>query len=458
MLESFRLLCCAREERDPPEPAARTPDVKAKGKEEKSKASEVQAPKVQPPEEEVAAVEEDEEVCTLRMKEQLERVRATLFKVIDDEVGDIYDRADASGSGSISFDDVKELFQEWGLEPPPKLKAFDFNRSGNIQREEVEAIMKFTFANAPEETCKVILMQSQIAREWVEESWKLGVRSTDKENGEVVIRAQVLVDLFSHFEEINKRGDLNEDEIRVKIKEYDTDSSGVLTFSEYQNLYLFFLATMYEDLKGDNASNASEDAELDAAAFKEHMANIKTELNQVLEDAINSAFRNADPDNFGHITFGVAERVYKDYATLDFHTKDDGTLDDMVQQHEFVDLVKKACETKDMLCRAVLRDDDRVKNWSAQAWKMCIQKELNEDTAILGASIIIHIMEWLSEVNETDEFDEELATEMLDEFDLDKTGSIAKDEFHAFFLKILSLMVAALSEEKRIAQEAMATH
>eukprot|EP00928_Gymnodinium_smaydae_P089344 TRINITY_DN73321_c0_g1_i1.p1 TRINITY_DN73321_c0_g1~~TRINITY_DN73321_c0_g1_i1.p1 ORF type:complete len:441 (+),score=78.74 TRINITY_DN73321_c0_g1_i1:57-1379(+) len=425
MMESLRALCCVRESREPEPPKEKTAD--ADGSQE-------------------AAAQSDDRVNTLMMKEQLERVKCELFKVFDDEIHGFFDKADPAGSGSLSVECMKQVFHDMGVPPPPEMRVFDFNRNGKFEKNEFDAMMKYTLTHNLEQAVRSVLMNSVKARAWAEQSWKLGVRSKDvnPENGEVEMSVDVVVELFASVAEVNDRSHgLSEEEVREKISEFDTDGTNNLCFSEFQHLYLYFLAKLYEDIKEDNADNASEDdtEAADTTAFKEHLAMIKTEIDQVMNESIHLAFKKADPDDFGCITFEQAERVFRHYVVLNFEEADaDGGGDDMCQPDEFLAVVKPAAAKNEKLRMAILRDNDRVKEWSMQGWKMCLKDGDDEEEAIVRIYTIISVLQRLCEVLEIEEFDDGEAKDMLHEFDDDGTGSIAKPEFEAFFVKLLSHM------------------
>eukprot|EP00928_Gymnodinium_smaydae_P038923 TRINITY_DN26721_c0_g1_i1.p1 TRINITY_DN26721_c0_g1~~TRINITY_DN26721_c0_g1_i1.p1 ORF type:complete len:259 (-),score=54.66 TRINITY_DN26721_c0_g1_i1:372-1148(-) len=232
------------------------------------------------------------EICTLAMKEQLEKARSHLYVVVDEQIRATFQRIDEAGTGSVPMERVKEFFAEMGQAAPQNLKAFDFNRNRTFEIDEFDAVMKMFFAGKGHVAVDHLLMHNSTALSLSEESWKLGVNSTDLENGEPFMRVDVVFDLFCRVAEINQTPGMTEKEIHAEIDKYDADDAGSLSFKEYTKLYLYFLWVMYED-KRDDASAEASSAPPSSEADKDDDEDLLTTGHSDDNDA------NADADKQG---------------------------------------------------------------------------------------------------------------------------------------------------------------
>eukprot|EP00928_Gymnodinium_smaydae_P092449 TRINITY_DN7632_c0_g1_i1.p1 TRINITY_DN7632_c0_g1~~TRINITY_DN7632_c0_g1_i1.p1 ORF type:complete len:470 (+),score=72.42 TRINITY_DN7632_c0_g1_i1:59-1411(+) len=200
-------------------------------------------------------------VDTFAMKQQLERVRSELYEVVHEQFRALFQKKVRSGYDYIPIEDIRALFTEMDHPLPDDLKVFDFNRNRRFEEPEFDALMKSFFARKGHVAVEYLLMYSSVALKWSEESWTLGVRSTDVCNGEVFMRVETVVELFARVAEINETPGMSEEEVRAEILKFDRDASGSISFDEYARVYLYFLWLMYEDLKADAQNNASSSGE-----------------------------------------------------------------------------------------------------------------------------------------------------------------------------------------------------
>eukprot|EP00928_Gymnodinium_smaydae_P072472 TRINITY_DN55822_c0_g1_i1.p1 TRINITY_DN55822_c0_g1~~TRINITY_DN55822_c0_g1_i1.p1 ORF type:complete len:472 (-),score=67.40 TRINITY_DN55822_c0_g1_i1:95-1510(-) len=216
-----------------------------------------------------ADVEKHFEVSTLAMKEQLERARANIYEVIHEQICALFRKMDKAGKRSVPVEDVIALLGEMNQAVPEDLKASVFNQHRDLDIHEFDATIKSCFFSKGHKAVEYLLMHSSTALAWTEESWNLGVGSSDVENAEVVMRVETVVDLFRRVGEVHRTPGMSEEQIRAEIRKFDTAASGSLTPAEYTQLYLYFLWVMYEDLKAEPVDQASDAGEASTASGKE---------------------------------------------------------------------------------------------------------------------------------------------------------------------------------------------
>eukprot|EP00928_Gymnodinium_smaydae_P036378 TRINITY_DN25439_c0_g1_i2.p1 TRINITY_DN25439_c0_g1~~TRINITY_DN25439_c0_g1_i2.p1 ORF type:complete len:446 (-),score=87.31 TRINITY_DN25439_c0_g1_i2:173-1510(-) len=400
-----------------------------------------------------------ETINTLLMKEQLQQAREGLMDVIEEEITLMFENADPTSEGDISAELVKQVFVDLGWEAPDNMHIFA-NADKEFGRDEFADLVKFKMAQDIELACQCILLKCDKVLAWAKQSWKHGVRSKDTEDdGEVVMSVDVVVELFAFLEEINARKQLTEEDVRSKIKEVDHNSSGALSLKEYTFLYVFFLAKICEDIREDNIESAADESEeqphenLDV--FMEFLKTIRGELDEVIDDSINTAFKKLDPDGYGIVTDNLAENAFSEHVELPFNEQDD-----MIDANEFHRVLKSECAKTDQVARAVLRDNSRVQEWAERGWELCLQQDEDDNEESVSNYTLICILQRMDEVTGAENIRSCAAREIVKEFnrDMDDGEEGSEDateaEFKAFFLKLLSMMFAAMAKDAAVATDA----